>query len=167
MGKLEGVLKSEIVRLAKREARKISGPLGRDVRTLRATVSRLRKTLAALEKLTERQRRAMPEEKVLLETSAEEVKSARFSPRLIRTLRTHLGITQKQLALLIGVTVGAIHQWESGKFRPRTDKKGMLAALRKMGRRDVKKLIQERAGQSAREKRPETKRPKRRRSRRK
>jgi DNA-binding transcriptional regulator YiaG len=167
MSKLEGVLKSEIVRLAKKEVRKISVPLLRDVRALRGTVSRLRKTVTALEKSTERQRRTMPAEKISLESSPEELKSARFSPRLIRTLRTHLGITQKELALLIGVTVGAIHQWESGKFRPRTDKKGMLAALRKMGRRDVKKLIQEQTGQDGGSSTPEVRRAKPRRPRRK
>jgi hypothetical protein len=34
MSKLETIIKSEIVRLAKREIRKISVPLGRDVRSL-------------------------------------------------------------------------------------------------------------------------------------
>ena len=35
MGKIEAIIKSEIVRLAKREIRKISVPLGRDVRALK------------------------------------------------------------------------------------------------------------------------------------
>ena len=55
MGKLEGIIKSEIVRLAKREMRKISVPLGRDVRLLKSTVSKLRKTVLALERFTARQ----------------------------------------------------------------------------------------------------------------
>ena len=44
---------------------------------------------------------------MILEAAPEEVKISRFSPRLIRSLRKHLGITQKELAILAGVTVGA------------------------------------------------------------
>jgi hypothetical protein len=47
------------------------------------------------------------------------------------------------MAVLAGVTVGAIYQWEKGIFEPRGQKKGILVALRKLGRRDVKKLLEE------------------------
>ena len=43
MGKGEGIIKSEIVRLVKREIRKISVPLGRDVWFLKSAVSQLRR----------------------------------------------------------------------------------------------------------------------------
>jgi DNA-binding transcriptional regulator YiaG len=143
MGKLEGMIKSEIVRLAKREVRKISAPLGRDIRSLRSTVSQLRKTVSALERLTAQQQKELGTGKAQLEATPEEVKKSRFSPRLIRSLRKHLGITQKEMAILTGVTVGAIYQWEQGIFEPRGTKKGILVALRKLGRRDVRKLLGE------------------------
>jgi len=143
MGKLEGIIKSEIVRLAKREMRKISFPLGRDVRTLKGTVSQLRKTVSILERLIAQQQKELTKGKILLEAAPEEVKSSRFSPRLIRSLRRRLGITQRELAVLAGVTVGAIHQWEVGMFKPRGAKKGVLIALRKLRRREVKKLLKE------------------------
>jgi DNA-binding transcriptional regulator YiaG len=143
MGKLEGIIKSEIVRLAKREIRKISVPLGRDVRLLKNTVSQLRKTVLALERFAARRESELKKEKVLLEATPEEVKVSRFSPRLIRSLRKRLGITQKELAILAGVTVGAIHQWESGIFEPRAQKKGVLIALRKLSRREVRELLEE------------------------
>jgi DNA-binding transcriptional regulator YiaG len=144
MSKLEGIIKSEIVRLAKREIRKISVPLGRDVRSLRGTVSQLRKTVSALGRLTAHQQKVLAKEKIQLEVSPDEVRAARLSPRLIRSLRKHLRISQKELAVLAGVTVGAVHQWESGKFKPRGEKKGVFVALRKLGRRDVRKLLEER-----------------------
>jgi hypothetical protein len=49
------------------------------------------------------------------------------------------------MAILAGVTVGAIYQWEQGMFEPRDQKKGVLVALRKLGRRDVRKLLEERS----------------------
>jgi len=143
MGKVEGIIRSEIVRLAKREMRKITIPLGRDVRSLKGTVSQLRKTVSVLEKFAARQGSERASEKSKLQATPEEVKSSRFSPRLIRALRKRLGITQKELANLAGVTVGAIYQWEKGIFDPRGDKKATLIGLRKLGRRDVKQLLGE------------------------
>jgi DNA-binding transcriptional regulator YiaG len=160
MGKLEGIIKSEIVRLARREMRKISVPLGRDVRLLKNTVSQLRKTVLALERFTTRQESELRKEKILLEAPPEEVKGSRFSPRLIRSLRKHLGITQRELAILTGVTVGAIHQWESGIFMPRAQKKGMLVALRKLTRRGARELLKEKKSEG-REKKPSVPRKKR------
>ena len=143
MGKLEGMIKSEIVRLAKRETRKITLPLSRDFRTLKGVFSQLRKSVLTLEKLAARQEKEFQKGKIPFEAPLDEVKKSRFSPRLIRNLRERLGITQKEMATLAGVTVGAIYQWEQGIFEPRGKKKGILVALRKLGRRAVKKLLEE------------------------
>ena len=145
MGKFEGIIKSEIVRLAKREIRKTLVPLGRDVRLLKSTVSQLRKAVLLLERLMAQQQKELGKRKVPLEATPEEVKKSRFSPRLIRSLRKSLGISQKELAILSGVTVGAVHMWESGRFRPKDEKKSLMVGLRKLGRRDVGKLLEQRA----------------------
>jgi len=143
MGKLEATIKSEIVRLAKREMRKTSVPLGRDVRLLKSAVSQLRKTVLALERFVAQQQKELKKRKIPVEATPEEVKKSRFSPALIRSLRRHLRITQKELAILTGVTVGAAHQWEIGKFKPKDEKKSVMVGLRKLGRRDVRKLLEE------------------------
>jgi len=142
MAKFEVIIKSEMVRLAKREVRKICVPLGRDVRSLKGTVSQLRKAVSALQRITATQQKELEKGKMPLEASPEEVESSRFSPRLIRSLREHLGITQKELATLTGVTVGAAHLWESGQFKPSMKKKAIMVALRKLGRREVRKLLE-------------------------
>jgi DNA-binding transcriptional regulator YiaG len=143
MAKLEMILKAEIVRLSKREMRKVTVPLGREVRSLKSMVSHLRKTVSLLEKFAARQQSQMASDRSRLQAAPEEMKKARFSPRLIRLLRKRLRITQRELAALAGVTVGAIYQWEQGLFEPRDDKKGALVALRKLGRREVKRLLAE------------------------
>jgi DNA-binding transcriptional regulator YiaG len=143
MGKLEVTIKSEIVRLAKREMRKTSVPLGRDVRLLKSTVSQLRKTVLALERFAAQQQKELKKRKIPLEATPEEVKKSRFSPALIRSLRESLGISQKELAILTGVTIGAVHQWEIGKFKPKDEKKSVMVGLRKLGRREVRKLLEE------------------------
>ena len=144
MGKLEGMIKSEIVRLAKRETRRIALPLRRDLRGLRNLVSQLRQSVSVLDKWATQQKKEMGKGKISLEAPPNEVKKSRFSPRLIRNLRKRLGVTQKEMARLAGVTVGAIYQWEQGIFEPRGKKKGILVALRKLGRRAVRRLLEER-----------------------
>jgi DNA-binding transcriptional regulator YiaG len=164
MGKVEGIIKSEMVRLAKREVRKISVPLGRDVRALKITVSQLRKTVSGLERFATHQQKELEKEGVALKATPEEVKMSRFSPRLIRSLRERLGLTQKEMATLAGVTIGAVYQWESGKFEPRGEKKAVIVALRKLGRREARKLLEKRGTQTSEKKTraPRAKRAKRR-----
>lgn len=141
MGKLEGIIKSKIVRLAKMEVRKFSVPLKKDVFQLKRTVSRLNKAVLVLERFAALQQKELGKRKTIIDASPEEVKLSRFSPRLFRSLRKRLGITQKELAMLCGVTLGAVQSWESGKFRPKEEKKKAIVGLRRLNRSDVKKLL--------------------------
>ena len=154
MGKIEASIKSEIVRLAKRELRKTVAPLGRNVRLLRGSVSQLRQSISMLERFASRQEGEKAGEKVKLQASPEEVKMSRFSPRLIRGLRERLGITQKEMATLADVTVGAVYQWEKGIFEPRDEKKAALVAIRKLGRRDAKQILEEKGARAVAKKSP-------------
>ena len=142
MAKFETMIKSEMVRLAKREVRKICVPLRSDVWSLKSAVSQLHKSVLMLQRITASQQKELEKGKMLLEAPPEEVKESRFSPRLIKSLRGHLAITQKELAILTGVTVGAVHLWESGRFKPSMKKKAVMVALRKLGRREVRKLLE-------------------------
>ena len=141
MGKLEATIKSEIERLAKRELHKVSVPLKREVRSLKITVSQLRKAVIPLGRFTAQKQKELSKREMRLEAPPEEIKQSRFSPRLLQSLRKRLGITQKELAILAGVTVGAAHLWETGKFRPKNNKIGVLVALRKLNRRQVRELL--------------------------
>lgn len=142
MGKVEAIIKSEIVRLAKREMRKVATPLRRDLRNLKGTVSQLRKALSDLEGFITRQRKKLKQD-IPLRAAPEEVESSRLSPKLIKSLRRRLGLSQRDLARIAGVTPLAVYQWESGVFKPKKEKKEILVALRKLGRRDTKKLLEE------------------------
>lgn len=46
---------------------------------------------------------------------------------MIREYRQAAGMSQRKLAAMIGVTQGAIHQWEVGKTLPMVDKLFKLA----------------------------------------
>ena len=63
-----------------------------------------------------------------------------FSTRL-RELRLHFGLTQKQLAQLVGVTKGSISQWEVGLVNPRNIKAENMEKLCKVLQKPVEYLL--------------------------
>ena len=144
MGNLERNIKSEIVRLVRMELHRFFAPLSRDVWSLKRAISQIRKTVLPLQRFIVQQQKDLESRKIPLEATPEEVNISRFSPRLIRSLRKHLGISQRELAVLIGVSVGAVQKWEAGNFRPADSKKYTIVALKKLRRRDVKRLLEER-----------------------
>jgi len=134
---------------------------------LKSVVSQLRRTVLGLQRITTSQQKELEKGKMVLEASPEEVKESRFSPRLIRSLRRHLGLTQKEMAVLTSVTVGAVHLWESGQFKPSIKKKAVMVALRKLGRREVRKLLEGKGAQKPEKKRSSRRRKRAKRNRRK
>jgi DNA-binding transcriptional regulator YiaG len=143
MGKVESTIKSEIVRLAKREVRSTFFPLRREVYSLRIKLSSLIKNFVILDRLAKETLQERAKKKMELQASPEEVKISRLTPQRIRLLRNKLGISQKDLGILLGVSIGAVGMWEKGKFAPSAMKKASLIALRKLRKRDVKKLLAE------------------------
>src|SRR5512139_1542078 len=145
MGKVEEAFRTEMIRLSKREMNRVCVPVKRDIRWLKKTVSQLRKTVLALEQFVDRQRKQLEQKETQLTATPEEIKKARFSPRLIKAIRKRLGLSQRELAILSGVTVGAVHQWETGKFVPKDEKKRVLVGLRKLGRLEARRLLNSKA----------------------
>ena len=141
MGKVETVLKSEIARLSRHETRRLMAKHVEEIRRLRRRVAELTGEVRALKAA-----RVEEQVKTKIRTATETVASGsattiRMTPRLIRALRTRLGISQAALAKLVGVSTVAVGQWESGRSRPRAESKGRIAALRSVGRREVRRLL--------------------------
>jgi len=163
MGKMEQTLKSEITRLAKKEMRATYLPLARDIRRLKRTVSALRKTVAVLARLGTELQAERQAQRAKLAAAPEEVKAARLSPSLIKKLRSRLGMTQGELATLVGVSGSAVGAWEYGKAKPEGHNREALVALRKLGRREVRGILAAKAAESPREAKGRTRGRKRRR----
>ena len=157
MGKLESSIKAEITRLAKREIRATFIPLRREARAMRLKLSGLSKGILSLNRVTKELH--LEEAKPKLEATPGEVKASRLTPDRIRGLRNKLGISMRELGILTGTSLGAILSWEKGKFKPKGEKKAALMALRKLRKREVRKLLAEKAGTKvkAKGKRPEIK----------
>jgi DNA-binding transcriptional regulator YiaG len=153
MGKLESTIKSEIQRLAKREIRSTFRPLRKEVWGMKLKLSNLIKNFTVLDRLAKEIAKIKSTEPKL-EASPEEVKASRLTPDRIVRLRKKLGISQRELGLLVGATIGAVASWEKGKFRPQGEKKVALVALRKIRKRDVRKMLTEKPVETKREEPP-------------
>ena len=151
MAKIESIIKSEIQRLAKHEVRSVYRPLRKEVWGLKLKLSNLIKNFAVLDRMAKGLAKTKSTEPKL-EASPEEVKASRLTPERIAGLRKKLGISQRKFGILMGASLGAVQSWEKGKFKPQGEKKAALVAMRKLRKRDVRKMLAEKA--LAKEKRP-------------
>ncbi len=112
MQNLAKVLKDEIRRLARQEAKT-------SMSTLRAENSSLRRALV------EQQRRLTSLERAVKKTALvtrnavavvdDDVDGIRFTPKMVLSLRTDFGMSQTDFGFLVGVTRLTVSQWERKK----------------------------------------------------
>jgi DNA-binding transcriptional regulator YiaG len=145
MGKVETAIRDEIKRLARRVTREMQARTVGDIRRLKGKVAALQQEINAL-----KSERASAQAKARIASAGKAMggvvaQKVRLSPRLIKKLRKKLNITQPQLATLVGVSSAAVASWEAGKSNPRPESKVRVAGLRKLGRRDVRRLLAEKA----------------------
>ena len=144
MGKIETVLKAEIARLARRETKALIAMHVEELRRLRKRVASLEQAVKAVKTARAHEQAERKVTTAVQTVAGEEAPRVRMSPRLIRSLRSRLGISQADLAKLVGVSAVAVGSWESGKSSPRSESKTRIAALRSLGRREVRRLLAER-----------------------
>jgi len=134
---LGAILKSEIRRLARREARSLTGKTKHTVAEYRRVIAKLKRQLreqgkkVAFLEAQERKRLAQ------LELPKGPVEGARYSARSVRAQRARLRLSAEQFARLVGVSPLTIYNWEHGKARPRRAQFAALVALRRIGRREA------------------------------
>jgi DNA-binding transcriptional regulator YiaG len=140
--KIELAIKDAITRGADRRVRRVVIPLRREVHRLRRLLAQLRRDVGALRIVAADWQRTAQATPFGAGVSENEVKVARFSARLIQKLRTRLGLSQMALGRLVGVSGAAVMQWERGRASPSAPNRKSLVALRKRGRREVKRLLE-------------------------
>jgi DNA-binding transcriptional regulator YiaG len=134
------VLKAEIARIARKEAKQVVAPLRKPAAGARNALADLKRRVAALEK--DNQRLATLLSKVPEPVPAEKPAKAKgwISGKGIVSLRRRLGLSQEAFAQLVGVSPNAVYQWErkSGMLRLRTKTRTAVMAARDLGAREAK-----------------------------
>jgi DNA-binding transcriptional regulator YiaG len=98
-------------------------------------VAALARTVAFLEKQEQRRVASPP-------LVPQEAKGVRFSARSVKAQRARLGLSAKDFGRLVGVAALTIYSWESGKSRPRRKQLPGLAAVRLLGKREVRQRLE-------------------------
>ena len=141
------VMKKEIQRLARKEVRSATDSLKSALARQRAEIAALKRQLGELEKATARLGRSTAHRAQRAEAPPEGAR-LRFTAKGFASRRQKLGLTAVEVGTLLGVSSQTVYNWESGKARPRPAQLAGIAALRKLGKRQIKAMLQAQAEDS-------------------
>ncbi len=133
------VLKAEIARISRKEARSETERLQTMVAQQRKELVALKRQVTALEKsLVQVLRSARKESAAVspVSTQAAGGPTIKFSAAKLIKHRQLLGITANEYGALVGVTGQSIYKWEAGKAFPRSQQLERASALLAMGKRE-------------------------------
>jgi DNA-binding transcriptional regulator YiaG len=135
MPNIAGVLKEEICRLAKKEAKAQIGKTQRATAQYRRDIANLKRVLGQQEReirlLKKRAQDGQPQ------AEEEPLESVRFSSRSVKAQRSRLGLSAADYGKLVGVSGLTIYNWEHEKARPRKAQLAALVAVRGIGKREA------------------------------
>ena len=146
MPNIASALKAEISRLARKELRGETGNTKRAVATYRHEIAEMKRRIASLEREVARLRKANGKAAPVEARDEGESPSLRFRPAGFAAHRQRLGLSAAEVGLLIGASGQSVYKWEQGSARPRAKHLEAIAAVRKMGKREASKRLEELAG---------------------
>jgi DNA-binding transcriptional regulator YiaG len=129
-------LKNEISRLAKKEVRAEVQALKKASAAYRGEIAALKRRIAGLESQVKKLGKGGGRAKVV-EAEESSAEGLRFRVAGFVSLRKKLGISAAEMGQLLGVSAQSVYHWETGKTKPRASQLAAIAAVRKMGKRDV------------------------------
>jgi DNA-binding transcriptional regulator YiaG len=139
MPNIATVLKSEISRLAKKEAKAATTKLQKASVQYRADIAKLKKLLGEQAKALT----ALRKQQTQPEATQQDGDNARFSARSVKAQRMRLGLSAADYGKLVGVSGLTIYSWESGKSRPRKAQLDGFMAVRGIGKREAARKLEE------------------------
>lgn len=135
-------LKTEIRRLARKEAKSLADGSTKSLRVLRKQVADLRNQVSGLKSDLAAAQRALAKLSKSAEPSSESATGRqRISAKGIVALRSRLGLSQHDLGLLCGVGSAAVSHWEAERSHPKADALATLISLRSAGKKNVAKML--------------------------
>ncbi len=130
------VLREEIQRLARKEAKAQIAALKKHRAVDRKAIAGPRRHVAALERdvasLKNQERR-----RVGKTPEAANGTTVRFSPKWVAADRARLGLSAKDYGLLVGVSMLTIYNWEKGTSKPQAKQRAAWAGVRGIGKREA------------------------------
>lgn len=145
MANIAGVLREEILRLARKELRKQTGAFKRasaqyrrDIAELKRRISDLQRRLASIERQATRTTSAP--------ASEGDGNGVRFTAKGLRSQRQRLALSAADFGKLVGVTGQSVYSWEHELSRPRKQQVVRIASLRHLGKKEALSRLEQLTG---------------------
>lgn len=144
MPNIGSVLKSEIARVSRKELRSETEALKKSITGYRSQIAELKRRMQALEREVRQLARGSSRRAASSEPEGEDAEPrVRFSAKGFAAHRQRLGLSAAAMAKLLGVSALSVYKWESGNTRPRAKQLQAIAQLRRMGRREAQRRLEE------------------------
>lgn len=134
------LLKSEIQRLARKEAHCALSGLRKTSAALRKTVAEQKRRIEVVERENRRLSQLAAGSPGMQTAATDQAEAVRFTARMIKGLRKRLGISQVDLARLLSVSINIVTVWENKRGRiqiRRPEVRQALLALKKTRKAEV------------------------------
>lgn len=135
------ILRQEILRLARREARSQTRGLRKAAAQSRRDIAELKRQASKLQADVVRLERQAPKD-VLPKVTEADAEGVRFKAQGVTAQRKRLGLSAASYGRLVGVTAHTIYKWEHGAARPRKRQLAALASLRSLGKREARARLE-------------------------
>jgi len=145
MSDIASVLKAEIARIAKKQAKAMIQPVRKQtvemrhaVAALKRAAADLQKQFALLAKETQRQAAALPK------SGTNDPSRAWVFSKGIRSLRKRLGLSQTEFGRLVGVSAQSVTLWENkdGRLNLRKATLQAILAAKQLGAREARAKLE-------------------------
>ena len=140
------VLKAEISRLAKKEAKQVVSPVQKVSATYRGLIAGLRKQVASLQKEVAMLKRAASKADKVLGAKTEPEGRFWITGKGVKAMRKRTGLTQEKFGNLVGVSVPTVVNWEKAKGKVDIRRKETMARIQSLkgkGKREVAGMVPE------------------------
>ncbi len=138
MSQFSILLKKEISRIAKKEVRAEVTPAKKSGSQARSEIAALKKRIARLEAAIKKLGNPAGRGRaVVSQATAVDSPKLRFRSGGFATLRKKLNLSAHEMAILLGVSAQSVYHWETGKSKPQARQLAAIAAVRKLGKKEV------------------------------
>ncbi|MBV7541947.1 helix-turn-helix transcriptional regulator [Acidovorax sp. sic0104] len=132
-------LKAEIGRVARQHLKKELEQIRKNSTAHRSEIASLKREVSALKAEVKRLKKATSAPAALMVPPDDEAAAAKpmrsVSAQTLVTKRQALGLTQAQVASLVGVSSQTVYKWETGTVQPRSHQVQQIRQLLKLGKR--------------------------------
>ncbi|MBV7542768.1 helix-turn-helix domain-containing protein [Acidovorax sp. sic0104] len=143
MNTFSNAFRAEVVRMARKELKPELQGMRKAITGHRSEIAALKREVKALTsqlKATQRQINRTDAPKTKAPTEDVNLKKSRqihFNAQALIDKRAALGLTQKQMALLLDASSLSVYKWETGQVHPRAAQLERIAGALKLGKREA------------------------------